>query len=605
MPGTHKRKTLIKKIIFYSSAAILVAAIILVAVFASQRYNPKKYNRSSLSVSGGAPQENANLSGLNIVPGNEPESVDIVLSFSSGSEVDGNLTDCGIPEYCVSFLSSPMRLNISLKSLTYWDYVISGTPSDASGLVIGSFRANLSESNETLLCFNLSSDVTFKVTENGSSLTISLLPKATDSENTGWYILCDLFYEYQEGSMPESDFTPTLCNDNISVIMISNMFKTEQLAQNQMDALLVGSFEGINMRLVALDRFTLPQYAENTDATALLSESVLSVDGAKTSLPLLFADARFLCWLPDNSGALFAKAEESGEMLYIADKSGTKHQLISESFSTVVTTAYSSDGKYLSFVDQTDDVNLVTIVELETGAISVIGSGEEGQILGNMIIGLAMNDDGSKLYCLSGDQIYSLKAYDIKTKEIEILATNIIVESDLKYNNGYLYYCDVVDEVESVVRISAKDPSKRDVIYKGSQFSLSSDGSLVAVITEDYDTAVCDLNLVSVNTEDHECETVLHDIVSGDFFISSDNKYVFYVLETGDEEFYYQIMRYDRETDETSVMAQSINGVFFASDRPNEIIISVIYSENGMTHPVTYLADFDAIALNTQEEFYN
>lgn len=163
------------------------------------------------------------------------------------------------------------------------------------------------------------------------------------------------------------------------------------------------------------------------------------------------------------------------------------------------------------------------------------------------------------------------------------------MESDLVYDDGYLYYCDVVEEWEVVVQHAlATDQIK--VIQKGAVFSLSNDGSKIAVITEDYETAVCDLNLVDIATG--ESTLVLADIVTSEFFISSDNSAVYYILETGDEEFYYQINRYDIQTGETTVEASSINAVFYASNTPDEIIISIMYNGENGNYPVAYIASF-------------
>ncbi len=569
-------------------AALLVVMAVIAVTVTCGKYDPSKYNKTKYSAAGGAPQKHANLNKLEMLAG-ENGSSDICFSFCSGS---GDTSECGIPEYSVEFLQSPLRLKVTFKELEYWDYIIAGTPSDSNGIIKGMFRMADAATKETVMYFNLSGDVKFNVNESENKLTVSLIKNAKDKNEQKWYVLCDLYYEYQAGEMPDAGFTPTLCSDNISVIMISEGYKSEADASKRCDELLTGEFEGVPMRVVKLDRFTLPEYSENTNVLALLNESVLSVNGAKKTLPLFFADARFLCWLPDNSGALFSKPEESGEVFYVADKDGTKHRLLDQSFATIVKAAYSGNGEYLSFVEQKDDVSLVTVADISSGELTVIGSDSESKILGDMIIGIAMNDDGSKLFCLSGDQIYSLKEYDINTKEIVILASDIITESDITYNDGYLYYCDVVDETEAVVRTSTREFLPREVIARGAQFSLSPDGHYLAVLTEDYDTAVCDLRIVNVT--DKTAEVVQADIVSGEFFIASDSRTLFYITETGDEEFYYQIMKYDIDGKESAVMAQCINAVFFPSNKPDEIIISVIYTSDGITHPVTYIADFAA-----------
>lgn len=587
----RKERTRIKKIIACAVAAVLILAVVLTAVFCSAqtRYRPNKYNQTTLTTSGGSPQSDANLNEIAITSAQEG-TVDISFSFVAGSEAEGGVTACGVPEYSIAFLPDPLRLVVTVKGLMYWDYVIKGTAVDETGVVSGMFQMLPQDgSGNTVFYLNLAKSVTFQVREDPEGvLTVSLKIEETPKAG-GWYLLADLYYEYQAGEMPACGFTPTLCDDNISVLMISEKYKSREEAQQKMDELLTGVLEGETLRLTELAFGELPKYNENTDSAALLNESILSIDGAKTSLPLFFADARFLCWVPGSSTALFAKTENEIDHLYTADKAGARHLLFDAQLATVIKAVYSADGSTLAYVERAGDIELCSIYRADTGAVTVIGGQEEEPPLGEMILGIALNEDGSKLYVISGNSIYSLKEYDVATGEVRVLDAEIIVESDLVYDDGYLYYCDVVEEWEVVVQHAlATDQIK--VIQKGAVFSLSNDGSKIAVITEDYETAVCDLNLVDIATG--ESTLVLADIVTSEFFISSDNSAVYYILETGDEEFYYQINRYDIQTGETTVEASSINAVFYASNMPDEIIISIMYNGENGNYPVAYIASF-------------
>ncbi len=597
----RKTRTRIKKTITYSATVILIVAVVLIAVFCGreERYRANQYNKTTLTTSGGTAQSNANINEITI-DSQEDGVVNIRLGFVSGSEAEGGVQPCGVPEYTVAFLADPLRLVITVKGLVYWDYVIKGTVTDETGVVSGMFQMlPQNGSGDTVFYFNIAKPVTFQVLEEeGGFLTVSLKPEEKEPINeTGWYLLADLYYEYQAGEMPECGFTPTLCDDNISVLMISQRYQSSEEAQARMDELLTGVLEGTSVRITELSFGQLPRYSENTDSAALLNESILSIDGAKTSLPLFFVDARFLCWVPGSSTALFARTVNEMDQLYTADKAGTRHLLFDEELATVVKAVYSADGTTLAYIERANDVELCSIYKTQDQSLKIIGSqDEESAPFGEMILGIALNDDGSKLYVISGDGMYSLKEYDVVTGEIRILDAEIIVESDLVYRNGYLYYCDVVEEWEVVVQYElATDQVK--VIQKGASFSVSNDGSKIAVITEDYETAVCDLNIVDIATE--QCDVVLEDIVTSEFFISSDNSAVYYILETGDEEFYYQINRYDIETGETITAAYSVNGVFYASNVPDEVIISIMYNGDTGNYPVAYIANFQK---NAQEE---
>lgn len=107
----RKERTRIKKIIACAVAAVLILAVVLTAVFCSAqtRYRPDKYNQTTLTTSGGSPQSDANLNEIAITSAQEG-TVDISFSFVAGSEAEGGVTACGVPEYSIAFLPDPLRL---------------------------------------------------------------------------------------------------------------------------------------------------------------------------------------------------------------------------------------------------------------------------------------------------------------------------------------------------------------------------------------------------------------------------------------------------------------------------------------------------------------
>lgn len=600
----EKQKKTNKKLIICICAVVLVA-VIAVCIIVLQKQpdsvpeNPPYtniVNSPQPAVSGGSEQKDVNINSITLE--NLDNAVNVNFQFVSGSAMDENVVSCGVPKYNVEIMPAPLRLKVTFSSVTYWDYMVSGMAEDTSGIIDGMFQISPNENNKDVtLYFSLRKNVQFKVNENGDKLTINLNADTTQDESSKWYLVSDLYYEYQLGSMPECGFTPMLCNDLISVIMISDAYNTKEDAENAMLNLVSTTLKDINVRVVELKETDLPAYNDEADAEALLSESVLSINGAKTTLPLFYADARFLCWIPDGSGALFAKNENGMERLYVADKNGTKHQLSDKDFATITEAVYSKDGTKIAFTEQAEETTLVTVLDVKTGDITVIN--DENNPWGEIIMGVQLNNDGSKLFCLSGKTTYSIKTYDFTTNTATTIKDNILLESDLIFNTDYLYYCDVVNEYEAVVRINVNG-GDAELIHKGAQFTLSPDGKRLAVISENYVTAVCDLCIVDIETKDSKI--VLDDIVTSEFFFTSDSESIFYVLETGDPEYYYQIIRYDIATASTYTLAQCINSVVSPSDKPNEVIISVIKeSENGVT-PVTYIADFDKMVVGEPEE---
>lgn len=578
MALTRTRKRLIKKIAVAGAAALILFSGIFTAVkiAKNQKYNPDKFNSTSLSCSGGE-----TLTGIDLVSVKYQIPADgqteICLSFALD---DGGVS--GIPAYKVDFLPSPLRMRIALSGVNYWDYVVSGVNADESGTVAGMFQQSpMGENSTTYLYFNLLRDVRFKVIENENTLSVLLEKGKENDGRTGAYILADMYYEYQTGEMPDETFTPTLSADGISVITVSKMYADFEAARQEADKLLAGAYAGRVLHIAEGNRFSLLSMGEQNDTLRVLNESVLSVDGAKTVLTPFYSDARFLCWLPGNSGALLAKSEDGAEKLYVCDRAGAKHAVTEKAFATIVKAVASDDGKVIAFIEHGDDAESLTVLFVESGEIKTFGSGNTS--------GIALNGDGTRLYCLSGTDTYVLSEFNTETGEERVLSDKLLIETELFYHAGYLYYCDIVEEYEAIVRNYVKDNS-REVIARGSQFAVSADGNVVAVVREDYDTAVNDLNIVNISNQ--SIETVYHDVVLSEFFISSDNSYLYYVVETGDSEFYYQIMKYDIAKKEITTLAQSVNASFFASVMPEEIVISLTYTDDGTVYPVTYIADF-------------
>ncbi len=567
---------------------MLIISVVLGISSMPRGYRQGEFNSSTVSAFGGKRQENANLNKIDVIV-NEG-SVQIDFSFVSGSESEGETSQCGIPEYKVEFLQGPARMLVTFTDVVYYDYVVTGVETDITDIIIGMFR------NGGSFYFNLSSDVEFLLTENGGTLSVVLRKKESD-DIIRYYLTGDLYYEYQNGQMPECGFTPTLCSDNMSVVMISKGYKTREQAEKEKDSLLTGKLEGFEIDLQELKGNQLPVYNEESTQAQLLSESIVSINGAKISLPLFFGDARFLCWCPNNTSALFAKAEDGVEKLYVADREGTKHQLSDKTFSTITKAAYSADGSVLAIVDNADDVERCSVYDVEQNTLKMLVDSSGESLLGENILGLTVSDDGMRVYSVSGKDVYSLKEYDVLSSTVRELKTQILVETDLKYFNGNLYYNDVYEEREMFLKYSI-DSDSITPIAAGASFTMSPDGLTAAVISENYETAVCDLNIV--NIESGEVKTVLGDAITNDYFFSNDGKKLYYVLETGDEEFYYQIISYDIQTGETEIKAQSINASFFASNMPEEVIISVMYEHEGSAHSATYIASLKEIV---QEEY--
>lgn len=598
MSGEHKRQTRIKKAIFFLTVFAVLLALLIVALSVEMRHG--RYLAFDQPTEGGKPQNNPNLASIQIAADEKKEDVTkLSINFISGSQLMGVET-CGVPEYQISFLTSPLRMAVTFTGLMDWEYVINGVPQDPTGLISGMFQvAPMTSMGELTLYFHLTKEVEYRVKTTADG-TLNVFLKAGEPLNdSGWYVVCDRFYQMQDGTLPDCGLTPTLCDDKLSVLLISGPFENEAQANIKKNELLAGPMADTTFRVQELRDDTLISYTETMSEAALMNESIMSVNGAKISLPLFFADARFLTWLPDGSAALFAKDENDFEQLYIADKEGRKELLVEQKFQSITRATFSGDGSTLFLVDREDGVDVISSVNMTSKKITLIGSNKQSELFSRQIVGIAANRDGSKLYVISGEDTYKLVEYDGKQGTIYLLAQDLLIETDIVFNNGNLYYCDVVDEWEVIVSRNVEE-NEREIIAKGSSFRLSGDGKTVAVLTEDYESAVIDLSVV--NLKDMSKTIVKPDVLAEDMFFSADNRVLYYITETGDEEFYYELMAYDMTSGTLAPAAQSINGSFFASNTGREVIVSIIYNGKNGLRPATYIAD-SSQAADEREEF--
>ena len=176
-----------KKVVIGIIALILVLVVVLSSVLIStsgNKYNKNKFNKTTVSCSGGQTQKDANLNKITL--SSDKEALNINLNFVSGTSLE-EVSPCKVPEYTVEFIESPLRLKITLKDMVYWDYMVEGMPEDETFLISGMFQQSAYNSNETTLYFSLSKSVKYKAIEQDNVLTVSLMPEKKDKQQDGWY----------------------------------------------------------------------------------------------------------------------------------------------------------------------------------------------------------------------------------------------------------------------------------------------------------------------------------------------------------------------------------------------------------------------------------
>lgn len=581
----------------------VLTAMVLLFSLAGCGNGEKLMYESTFVYSGGGDQSSANLKDISVDITKDTEDVVLTFRFVNGSNTNADDQETamkGLPPYQIAFLANPTRMMLTVTNLQYWDYQVNSSWSDPSGLIQGMFPLiPINDRTGATFYFNLSENVQYKLAESDGKLTVTLHKSPVDAVD-GYYVTGNLFYEFQEGILTEgAGLTPTLCNDNISVLMISSRFDTEKDAQTFLDKVnnsYSSGLSGKSLNIIEQKSNVLPAYDDEMDLQAVLNRTILKIDGKETSLPLFFADARFLCWMPDGKKALFAKQQGNSEsasavqQLYLADQDGMKTPLFEQGLANISMAAFSSNGKMLAFVEESYGVQLCSIFDMETKQVKVLAE----DAFGGSITGIAWNDDGTKLYAMAGDTMLLLREYDVAKEERTNLTEYPGIYTPLTCLDNYLYFVDVVDNMATVVKMNTQTDEFTSLV-QGEDFIISENGRYIAVVRPDAEEGEGYGSLVLYDTVE-ETETVItKDAVLNDFFFNNDSSHLFYIADNMTEDagqFVYSISQYDILEKKNEKLADCTAATFAPSNMPHEVIINVMYSKKEGDFPATYIARF-------------
>lgn len=577
---------------------LFLAAVMLFAVSAcakpGESVNLKSMDDTS---NGGSAQVNSNLKDISLAK--EGKGLKMVLHFVSGSEgtTDSEQEITGLPEYTLSFLPAPARMVLTVNDLRFWDYQKNSEVKDETGLVLGLFKLlPINQRTSTSLYFNLSSNVGYTVTEEAGKLSVYLEPKETKAEDKH-YVTGNLFYEYQEGVLPDSaGLTPTLSNDGTSVIMISQPMATADEANTLMQSLkqdYLASLEGKDLSVLQMKTNALPAYNSEIDYEALNSRKIIRRNGAEEAHEVFFPGARLLVWRYDGAYALFAKSTTEAtaegtptEELYLVSKDGVKTLLFDYDLALIYFAEFSRDGSKILIVEQINELQIMSIYDLNTKNMLVV----DDTTLGNVITGACFSEDGKYVYAMAGDEMLLLRQIDTATGEISSLTFSPGVDTGVYCVGKKLYYMDVVDDEEWVVSYDLEADSV-DKLVQADFFLMSDNGQYIV------------MQQAKAHSDDWVTEISVFDIETGtktlldsnlqitNYFFSLDSKKLFYVADLDEEgsAYYSSVFRYNIAEKTTEKLFDSVNAVFEASNTTDEIVLCARFDSKENDLPVTYL----------------
>ena len=540
--------------------------------------------------SGGKEIQDVNL--CNISVENKQEYIDVVFSFVIGSKLaEGTESSVqGLPEYYVSFCENPTRLVLGIKNLRYWDYQAKGPLIDSTGLVLGSFKILPAGGRDhSQIYINLSSDVTFKVTEADGKLTVSL-KKQTTQNTTEYFVYGNLASEYQQGEIDdESGLTPTLSDDLTAVLMISRSFQTQQEAEefkqkfeNDYSVVLGDK----SLMIYSTDDGALPQYTDSNIVNELENMILVNRNGNKEGADLFFPDGRLLCMSNDGSKAVFARKEVSEnyelETMFLVDASGTATKLIETETTSIAQAIFSPDDNYLFFVEQIEGAMLASVYSFGNKRLITV---DEEQ-LGTFITGASWSDDSSCLYFLAGDELPELKCYDVNDNAISVISNDYFIESELYCANNKLYFNTVHDDEEALVELDLSN-SKQNVVTKSDYFVLDKNGVNLLVKRASGTQEGKDI-LAIYNLESKSEQVIVQDVILGMYFFSADCTKIYYSLDSGEGQFTQSVYCYDIAQGSNKLMFGSVKAKFYCAFDQQELFMQVSYLKNDVQYPATF-----------------
>ncbi|MBQ9625338.1 MAG: hypothetical protein IJR47_04435, partial [Clostridia bacterium] len=463
------------------------------------------YYSSTQRFNGGNAKTNKNVNVSGVAIENNSGGAKIDISFHLGSKASGvDVADTSsVPEYSVYCYENPYRLVVKLSNITFWDYEDEYAGINAEGLAIDVFRPytstlNKGDAQDIYLFFQLRNDLAFKVDETNNGISIDLKSVAQPSTDSAYYVISSLYYDWEK-MIDKVELNPTITKDFSMHVLISKPFASESEANQFMNS-AAGELQKLNvsnaLTVKQMTKGELPEYDDTLNNSVFINNTVISVNGKESLLPLLMPYGQYLCSTPDGKTMLFAKdisiedGDETGVYveLWVTELSGKETKLNiggNFEFSSIDKAAFSPDGKKLALLNNTSHYSL-EVYDFDTNEI--INLGEEG--IGNMVANFAWDSHSNLMNVVAGDNnVFQMKTYDFTKpygQRVNVLSeTPLEKDVGFKYAGGQLYYTvQLINDNGydgTVYRIGGSAGSTAQQVAKGIAFEISPDGKYMAV----------------------------------------------------------------------------------------------------------------------------
>jgi hypothetical protein len=529
-----------------------------------------------------------------------------------------------VPEYEVSTLPLPERLVVKVGDIDFYDYAEKDYTFD--GQVKGIMDA-MREDSYTMY-FALSGAADYKVEETAESIKITLR-SAEAPKAQGYFATLNAYSDFQNpGDASVYDgFTPTLCSDGTSRILISKMFASQADAEKFRDEAQT-KLENVVISVVQLATGELPEVVEG-DIGAM---KVVKKGSAAYPLPLLVNDGIYLCESPEGQ-VLFARntdaeeaatddGEDNGEdgeidenpmiqKLMLVDAKGTEQPVADSSeFSNITKALYSSDGKYIAILDNDNDNRILYVCNTETN--EVLNMGEEG--LGTLTDDFVWNSEKDVLYSISGnftdegEENKQLMMTDFTKSDYKpaALEEQSIASGKMGFAGGKVYFS---DDTDNGLEIYTYDPvtDTRTKLADGADFTLSPDGKYMEYLvasassgSSDSEDQYFDIMLLNLSTSEKKVLAEKATVPEEGSYcgFTADSSKFYYINNTPedtpglDNTFDQQVYCYDMASGTSKLEFLTTSESFVVPKESGKLYLNVVYStddNNGLY--VTYVYD--------------
>jgi hypothetical protein len=575
------------------------------------------YYSANQSLSGGTNLNYINLRDIQIKMSG-PDTI-IALEFVDGSLPLGipEVATKGVPKYSTQWIQGLNRLVLSVSGLYYWDYRVyedelQDTP------IIGIFKQTPVNNDVTKLYVNLKDNIAYKVEEQKNYLLI-YLRAVPETEDSDYYVVLYAFDDYSEGKIPDKEeMLPTLCSDKTNVMLISKPFANVEDANAFLEEKKKSLLPSLPNKIPVVQKLKstqLPDYDAKGVLAAYANSPVMKTGGVPSPAPVFITNGRILCWRPDGMAYVYATPFFLGgnggteatryEKIYMSVANSPTPTLLSNiEYTNIGSAEFSDDGRYLAFMEEGEGDNNRTlyIYDFNGSLDQVATAAEAGFGVDTASFTWGSGDNAHTIYAITGEgnmlQLMSYKLMDSGEPKVDTLVENAFTEGEMGFYDGKVYYSQYDSEATDPLKngIFTYDTATRAIshVSAGFDFLMNRKSGEMAVL---YDISTDTKSSYDLRVYDPVSKLekpVVHDKYIVDYTWSGDGSSLYYTYDRGvdkqDDQFVLSLNQYNTLTGETKEVADTVDGLIRPSDKKNEVLLIVTYTEQeeNSSVPITY-----------------